>query len=473
MAGLVCFLALVSSSAFAANWPANTLDDLTDIKEAISENHPGPVDPENPKFVDWLNDGYEAAEKLAKKAKTKADYERVLRQYVNGFRDGHLLLYPAKPENLIWPGFLTRSDGEGKTTVSFTSPLSSFLEGSKLVGCDGTKTSDLLEQRVFNVRTNKDIPHEKIVDSPHLFLVAQNDQTKPKTCSFLVNGKLTDLYLDWSAIDPETAESNVRKASGNHRPELGIQKIDGVWFISLPTFNFWGERAVKIQNLITELGDKKEALHKAEFVVFDVRGNDGGNSGWGDQIVAKLWGARTARNLETSKDQTVDWRVSEYNEQALREQAIRSADAGLTDASKFRIRVADDMRKSRINGTDLMLDEARPTGPGLPLQTPSPFQGKVYLLTDWYCASACLDFADNMRNLADVVHIGQPTSADSVYIDNVWKDLPSGEMKFSWSLKVYRNRLCANNIWYDPVIRWTGGEMEDEAVAQWVKTLAN
>jgi hypothetical protein len=88
-----------------------------------------------------------------------------------------------------------------------------------------------------------------------------------------------------------------------------------------------------------------------------------------------------------------------------------------------------------------------------------------------YCASACLDFADIMRRLPEVTHIGLPTSADAVYIDNVQAQLPSGAASFSWSLKVYRGRVRANNEWYDPQIIWPGGKMTDDAVATWVKTL--
>jgi hypothetical protein len=39
-------------------------------------------------------------------------------------------------------------------------------------------------------------------------------------------------------------------------------------------------------------------------------------------------------------------------------------------------------------------------------------------------------------------------------------------------MKVYRNRLRANNEWYEPKIRWPGGVMSDEAVTTWIALLA-
>jgi hypothetical protein len=96
----------------------------------------------------------------------------------------------------------------------------------------------------------------------------------------------------------------------------------------------------------------------------------------------------------------------------------------------------------------------------------------VFLLTDNECASACLDFTDVVRRLPNVTHIGLPTSADALYIDNTEAMLPSGLAWLSYSMKVYRNRLRANNEWYEPKIRWPGGVMSDEAVTTWIAQLA-
>jgi hypothetical protein len=74
--------------------------------------------------------------------------------------------------------------------------------------------------------------------------------------------------------------------------------------------------------------------------------------------------------------------------------------------------------------------------------------------------------------LPGVVHVGQPTSADSIYIDNTGMMLPSGQGQLSYSLKVYRNRIRGNNQWYEPALKWPGGALTDESVAAWVKSIA-
>jgi hypothetical protein len=94
-------------------------------------------------------------------------------------------------------------------------------------------------------------------------------------------------------------------------------------------------------------------------------------------------------------------------------------------------------------------------------------------LTDGICASACLDFTDVVRRLPNVTHVGLPTSADAVYIDNTEKLLPSSLAYLSYSLKVYRNRVRANNEWYEPQVRWPGGVMSDDAITAWIVQLAS
>ena len=151
--------------------------------------------------------------------------------------------------------------------------------------------------------------------------------------------------------------------------------------------------------------------------------------------------------------------------------AARSMAAGLTDDAQARDRIADQMDVSETKGQALFTDAEPPTSPGLPPDYTSPFKGKVFFLTDMRCASACLDFADIVTQMPGVTHIGQPTSADTVYIDNVEMPLPSGDAGLSYSLKVYRHRLRGSNQWYTPKVIWPGGRMTDAAVARWIATL--
>ena len=76
-----------------------------------------------------------------------------------------------------------------------------------------------------------------------------------------------------------------------------------------------------------------------------------------------------------------------------------------------------------------------------------------------------------MLRLPNVVHVGQPTHADAMYIDLNSAPLPSGLGVFQYSMKIFRTRVRGNNEWYTPKYRWPGGLMTDDAVAKWIATL--
>jgi len=144
---------------------------------------------------------------------------------------------------------------------------------------------------------------------------------------------------------------------------------------------------------------------------------------------------------------------------------------GLTEAAQSWAQARDSVVAALKKGQSLARVPEPPTT-STQRAPKSLVSGRVFLLTDNECASACLDFTDVVRRLPNVTHIGLPTSADALYIDNTEAMLPSGLAWLSYSMKVYRNRLRANNEWYEPKIRWPGGVMSDEAVTTWIAQLA-
>lgn len=85
--------------------------------------------------------------------------------------------------------------------------------------------------------------------------------------------------------------------------------------------------------------------------------------------------------------------------------------------------------------------------------SPSLTSARVVLLTDADCASACLDFADILLPLG-AIHAGQPTFADTVYMDIRTVELPSKLGRLSIPQKVYRNRPRGHNQAYFPADKW-------------------
>jgi hypothetical protein len=444
--------------------------DLQAIHDTLAANHPGPVDPQSDRYRKWLDEGLQVAKGEAAQARQYSDYMRALRRYTNGFRDGHIAAgFLLASERVAWPGFLVGRDADGTIRALTTAADSSVPKGAELVACDGLPTEQLLKERIEPYYWNADIPHERWKFVPRLFQLEPTDTSRRMTsCTFRIDGATRSIDLRWVNVPRETITRHLQDLRAP-APALGLQQRQGIWFVSIPSFNYFGDSAAGINALITEMTARAAELRSAT-VVFDVRGNGGGNSAWGERVASAFWGERAVARIVGSFDWTVDWRVSPDNIAHLSSVVERNERDGLTEAAQYWAKARDALVAAQKRGEPLVRVAEPPTA-WTGNAPENPVTGRVFLLTDGACASACLDFTDVVRRLPNVTHIGLPTSADAVYIDNNERILPSGLAVLSYSLKVYRNRVRANNEWYEPAIRWPGGVMSDGAVTAWVVQL--
>ncbi|GAB3368996.1 hypothetical protein GCM10027431_15380 [Lysobacter rhizosphaerae] len=464
LAAAMAFAGQASAQA-PVKWSVEARRDIDAIHDTIRDNHPGPVNKADPSFNRWLEEGRKRALAAAATASSSGDYWRALKLYTNGFQDGHLLVLPMQDVHVSWPGFLSSSDMAGVTRVT-VSQVPQVPKGARVLSCDAQPVDRLLNQWVYPYRANAGIPHSRMAASVRLFVSYSDDQAAQfRQCRIEVDHKVSSIKLDWRPLRDEDFDPFLDAARGLETPELGVREVDGVWFVSVPTLNL----GKGMEPLIAALEKKVSTLHAAPYVVLDVRGNGGGNSDWGRQIASALWGETATSAIDNSFDWTTDWRASAQNAAIEREDGQYNADQGYKDQAQYRFSVADGIETALKAKHDYYRSSAPPTSKGLSAGFKSPFAGQVYFLTDDRCASACLDLADIVTRMPGVVHVGMPTSADTIYIDNVPAKLPSGQAQLSYSLKVYRNRVRGNNQWYTPAKQWPGGPMTDAAVAAWVK----
>lgn len=474
--GLAAWLAVSTARVLAAApavepWVLLAQRDLQAIHDTLGANHPGPVDPQSDRYRRWLDQGLLAAQGEAARAIQYSDYVRALRRYVNGFRDGHTTArFLLSFERVAWPGFLLGRDADGKIGVRTAAADSNVPLGAELTACDGAATEQLIKERLDPYYWNADIPHERWNSLPKLFQLEPTDtQGRMTSCTFKIDGVAKSIDLHWMSVPRDTVTRHLQDMQPP-APALGLQKRQGIWFVSLPSFNYFGESAAGIAALISEMTARAAEL-RAATVVFDVRGNGGGNSAWAERVASAFWGERSVARVSESFDWTVDWRVSRDNIAHLNSVVERNERDGLVEAARSWAQARDALVATQKQGQSLVRVAEAPKASSDPAPA-NLVTGRVFLLTDGACASACLDFADVVRRLPNVTHIGLPTSADAVYIDNNEMILPSGLAVLSYSLKVYRNRVRANNEWYEPQVRWPGGLMSDEAITAWIAQLA-
>jgi hypothetical protein len=458
------------SQAGVPPWAAMAGEDLQAIHDLLAANHPGPVDRRNRNYAEWLETGLAEAKRRAQTAVSYGDYVRALRFYLNGFRDGHIFAsFTMSPNLLSWPGFLVRRfDADGKIKVAVTDEGSKALNGAELLSCDGKPVEMLMQERLDPYFWNRDIPHARWRALPNLFVLQPSDSAlRFKTCTFAIGRGTAQATLQWVDAPRQLVLDEANKLAPP-RPPLGLRKVGDIWFVTLPSFDYAGAGAGPIRSLIGDLKAHAADLRKGT-IVLDVRGNGGGNSAWAEEIASALWGNALAQHVIASFDQSVDWRASPANIARLEQVVAQNRRDGLADAAASWQKALDAMKSALARGATLARVPDPPTAVGPP--PANPVTGRVYLLTDAGCASACLDFADIVRRMPGTTLIGLPTSADTLYVDVDYALLPSGLAGLTYAMKVYRNRVRGNNQWYEPDVRWPGGAMTDEALIRWIDAI--
>lgn len=273
----ICMTRASAADPVADPWVLLTQRDLQAIHDTLAANHPGPVDPQSDQYRRRLEDGLQVAKAEAAGARQYSDYTRAVRRYVNGFRDGHTTArFLLSSERVAWPGFLVGRDADDKIRVLAAAADSNVPRGAELVACDGTATEQLIAERLDPYYWNADIPHERWNSLPKLFQFEPVDTARRMaSCSFRIDGVTKSIELRWANASRETVTRSVQDMQPPS-PALGLQQRQGIWFIALPSFNYFGQSTAGITALIDEMKSRAAEL-RAGTVVFDVRGNGGGD----------------------------------------------------------------------------------------------------------------------------------------------------------------------------------------------------
>jgi hypothetical protein len=464
-------------------WSEIAIDDLHFIRAILRENHPGPADTLNPWFRSWYERGFDEALELASQAENYAGYYFSIQYYMQGFQDGHL---GALGEDLLavteldfrWPGFIVGYKLGQFQVIESEEPR--VPVGATLISCDGRSADSLGKTILQTFHGLWSVNGARSDLAPLLFVDAGNPFVEPlKVSKWNVRGQVSEVSLIWRPVDVDSLQAKISKARQQFSPPFEVRRFAegaGYW-ISIPSFAIGSEEVREgIQNILTTLEKDGDKIRSGEIIVIDVRGNGGGSSTLGDEIIAKLWGTATLDEAQPG-GHYVEWRVSAGNASFLRrvnlsrwENYAGEDDPAVRDYRKF----VEEMEMAVTKG-----DIFYRRGKGESTDAKEPASGtryqvkaRVFFLTDNSCFSACLDFADVMRRIPGVVHIGLETKADAVYIDNRAVRLPSGHGMVGFSMKVYRNRQRAHNESYIPELVWNGNITDNIALENWILNLA-
>lgn len=256
-------------------------------------------------------------------------------------------------------------------------------------------------------------------------------------------------------------------ADENKTGIFAIQQLsDDVTWITIPTFAPSKNQLDALQKIIRVLPQLRQGK-----VIFDLRGNGGGDSSWGTELLKAMFGEEYTNHCMVRKDQDVyvEWRASEGNLKhvegfvpLLREQFPEEH-----PAIKWAETTYQGMKNAVEHGDRYYSEPKIPSNASLGANSINSFRGKVIAVVDRGCGSACLDFLDGLKTVQpDVILIGEPTGADSVYMELRTVQLPSGKGTFGFPIKVYRNRYRGHNVPHLPNVRYHGDLKDTFALQQ-------
>ena len=268
-----------------------------------------------------------------------------------------------------------------------------------------------------------------------------NSSSKIIISDFAKSFNDTHLWVHWLDNTPQKQNAIISKFSIS-------EPSNEVAWITLPAFDLKTEQEKDFGGLVKQLLD----LQTKKYIVFDLRGNQGGNSDYGSQIVNALFGKEYAHKKKClhNKKVFVDWRASQGNLNHISSLLTRYP------TNQWLQGVKEGLKESLERGDSFYREYSYETcGPTINITSESEFGFKVIVITDSFNVSAALDFIDELKIMTKkVILIGQKTKADRVYMEVRSLPLPSGSGTFSFPIKVYRNRPRLDNEPYIPNIEF-------------------
>lgn len=458
----------------ARRWQRLATEDIGAVHEALAAAHPGAIDPENPGFRDWLDAGPAKAMADVPRIRSYDDMLSVVRLYTAGFHDGHLgYSDDTRPSpDIVVDGWHVSSRGGTAVVDRLVPAWPSALPpiGSRWLGCDGRTASRLVAEDI------EPFTQAPVGEAGQRLL--WDGATRPplsdmrwRSCRFLdADGRAMDLPQVWRGVSFELFAQLMRGGQwAPARHDNAEQRLpDGTLWIRAGNFQPSADQNVALEHMLERLRDGPTARR----VVFDARGNGGGDSGIGQRIFAAATGGLEMDDIRLDQTAVTSawWRVSDialaglaWRESMLAERGGEDVELRLVKQLHDAMTAAQAQGESWVHqpGSDTpRLTREDMAARGAHLRRPI---AQVALLTDENCVSACLDFADLIRSIPRSVHIGTTTGADTVYIDIGKVRLPSGNALIL-PLKVWRHRLRGNNEPLVPDIPLSFDREDEEAI---------
>ena len=456
--------AAFSMPAFGApDWRAVTTSDMKFAIETVRSSHAGAVSGQIDVSAP-LEQGASLGLIEAASASSEQDYRRAMVRFISAFGDPHTAIQ-LHLQAKAWTGLVIDHVG-GKYRVSWSEPnwpQPLPPRGAEVQGCDGVWIGTYLKSSVAPF-SNRSLEYSSSMsDLARLAMFDQGLGWTPTRCTFhLADGASRVYALPLHAISKEQLAEVRKRYVAKARP-VGVTKAGAnQHWVGMPDFN--GARSADAyEKLYAQLA----GLKTSSWIIFDLRGNGGGDSSWGNRALKALYGEAYGEQLGATASYVKSLVASPATLGIYQHYAslpeFAASKAGLdADIDKIKAAIARGEPTAKVEEsskeqalTQAASLRARPGGP------------RIAAVIDRNCFSSCMNFLQQISTIADTVVLGEATIGYSPYGEIGEFKLPSGNGALYIPSAIY-TAFQATREPFVPALRYDGDMADDEALMAWV-----
>jgi len=398
--------------------------------------------------------------------RTEQDYLRLMQRFISAFGDPHTGIN-LHLQTRGWTGLVLDQVGGAYRVVWSEPNWPNALPPAGAIAqtCDGVWTGTFLEAQVAPF-TSRSVEYATTFSALARQAMFENGLGwTPKACVFtLPDGSRKRYALPLQAVPAQVGKERIDTVRANFRAvakPVGVTPLaSGKYWIGMPDFD--GARSGAAYEA---LYPKLAALAGPDWIVFDLRGNGGGNSNWGKRALVALYGQAYADHLEQAGASGKYLVASPASVERLKRQIGLPEFADSRESSKADlVKVEAAMRAGK---TLALVDGEADSQALTPPTWPRPHGPRIAAVIDRTCFSSCMAFLLYLRAAGDTVVLGEPTVGYSPFGEITALDLPSGHGRLGFPTAWFKSTQGTREP-FDPDVPYTGNMVDDAALMKWV-----
>jgi hypothetical protein len=468
--GAALCLALPAMAAHAGqptDWAALARQDLDFAAEAIRTRHAGYA-ADQPSVTAPLANGLRAALPEAAAVRGEQDYLRLMTRFIRGFGDPHtgIDLHLAVRG---WTGLVLDLAGgpAGRYRVLWSEPAWPTPlppQGSGVQSCDGVWIGTRLQTQVAPFvaasaeygATFSSLAQQTMFDTGLGWT--------PKECVFVLpDGSRKRYPLPLRSVPGEVAQARLDALRPRYRAAakpIGISTLaaDKRW-VGMPDFN--GARSgAAYEALYPQLA----ALPKSGWIVFDLRGNGGGDSSWGTRALAALYGEAYAGQVGAAGGASKYLVANQTSADVLRRYIAAPEFASSKHENEADLAKVEAAMRA---GEKMALVAGTADASGDPVVVRRPHGPRAAAVIDRNCFSSCMNFLQQLQAMGDTVVLGEATIGYSPFGEIARLPLPSGRGAIYIPSAIFKTAQATREP-FVPDYHFAGSMTDDAALQKWV-----